>query len=187
MIPPLCGEGRVGVAASSVPAAPHPTGLWPATPERASLASTPRFANARGGGKRGVCRASSLQSTAHRADWTPGPPARHRPLKCGKFRFHRPAARPTIRRMRWTSYIGEVAFVRIVAWITFGSRAAWMLGISHHTAQLGEPGGRSRRRVARGSVGTYAESSSAGRFWLASRSLWLAANFSAKSRHDFAI
>lgn len=31
LIPPPCGEGRVGVAANSVPAAPHPTGLRSAT------------------------------------------------------------------------------------------------------------------------------------------------------------
>jgi hypothetical protein len=82
---------------------------------------------------------------------------------------------------------GVVAFVVIVAWITFGSLAAWMLGIGHHKPQPGEPCGSGHRRVARGSVGTYAESFLEGLFSLASSSLWLVSNFSAKSRHAFAI
>src|SRR6266700_3710731 len=43
---------RHGAGCFACQSSPHPTGLRPATPERASLASTPRFANARGGGKR---------------------------------------------------------------------------------------------------------------------------------------
>jgi hypothetical protein len=82
---------------------------------------------------------------------------------------------------------GVVAFVVIVAWITRGSLAAWMLEIGHHKPHPGQPCGSGHRRVARGSIGTYAESSLAGLFWLASSPLWPASNFSARSRQAFAI